>query len=96
METKLVFLQLNKSLLSYLQLGIQVSIRSHYVLILLLARGFDEDLLGLPELLLHASHHRAVLTKQSPAAAQHVPCKPGAETSVSDVSYCVVVLITTV
>ena len=68
---------------SYLKLGIQVSIWSHHILVLLLARGFDEDLLGLPELLLHASHHRAVLSKQSPATVQHLPSKPGAKGSIS-------------
>lgn len=56
---------------SHLQLCVQVSIGGHHVLILLLARGFDEHLLGLPELLLHPGHHRAVLH-----AAQHVRCKP--------------------
>lgn len=61
---------------SYLQLGVQVGIRRHHVLILLLARGLDEDLLGLPELLLHAGHHRAVLPQQGPPSAQHVPSKP--------------------
>lgn len=60
---------------SHLKLGVQVSIRGHHVLILLLARGFDEDLFGLPEFLLHPSHDWAVLAKQGPAATQHVPPK---------------------
>lgn len=60
---------------SHLELGVQVSIRGYHILILLLARGFDEDLFGLPEFLLHPSHDRAVLAKQGPAATQHVPPK---------------------
>lgn len=72
------------SSLSYLELGVQVSVRGHHVLVLLLARGFDEDLLGLPELFLHSSHHRAVLAEQSPAAAQHVPREPADQSPVSE------------
>lgn len=72
------------SSVSYLELGIQVSVRGHHVLVLLLARGFDEDLLGLPELLLHSCHHRAVLAEKGPAAAQHVPREPADQSPVSE------------
>lgn len=53
----------NITVFMHLQLGIQIGIRRHHILILLLSRRFDQHLLRLPEFLLHAGHDGAVLAQ---------------------------------
>lgn len=45
------------------------------MLVFLLPGGFDQNLLGLPELLLHAGHDRAVLPENG-SAAEHITGEP--------------------